>query len=198
MESCPSQGNSHKMKCKPSDPEFDCPVGWGYRIHQLLLCMRWIWNIKSGWFFSLHCPVKVGFWNTDVLNLWSAQVINTSRKEDLLSCPFSIVNCINGWIISAWTSSWQYLNFNFNHPYNVKKGIICCLQYQTKAISSDDVYQEEKDRFRDNAIETIQLPKEHNISSKKSRLQDRGQNPKTYHILSTLCERLGWKNQKNM
>ena len=34
------------------------------------------------------------------------------------------------------------LNFNSNHPYNVKKGIICYLQDQAKAISSDtDAYQ---------------------------------------------------------
>ena len=31
----------------------------------------------------------------------------------------------------------QYLNFNYYHPYNVKKGIVCCLQHRAKAINSD-------------------------------------------------------------
>ena len=37
----------------------------------------------------------------------------------------------------------QYLNFNSNHPYTVKKGIVHYLQHQAKTISSDtDAYQE--------------------------------------------------------
>ena len=83
----------------------------------------------------------------------------------------------------------QYLNFNSHHPYTAKKGIVRCLQHRTKAISSIDVYQEEMNRLR--YPPSKQLPKEDNINSKKFRSQDRGQNPKTYHFLSTLCERLG-------
>ena len=47
------------------------------------------------------------------------------------------------------TFTGQYLNFNSHHPYNAKKGIFRCLQHQAKAISSNDVYQEEMDRLRD-------------------------------------------------
>ena len=42
-----------------------------------------------------------------------------------------------------------YLNFNSHHPYNVKKGIVRCLQHRAKVISSDDVYQEEMDSLRE-------------------------------------------------
>ena len=42
------------------------------------------------------------------------------------------------------TFTGQYLNFNSNHAYKVKKGIVCCLQHRTKTISSDTyAYQEE-------------------------------------------------------
>ena len=45
----------------------------------------------------------------------------------------------------------QYLNFNSHHPYNVKKGVIRCLQHQAKAISSYmDAYQEEMINLRYN------------------------------------------------
>ena len=37
----------------------------------------------------------------------------------------------------------QYLNFKFHHLYNVKKGIVRCLQHRAKTICSDmDAYQE--------------------------------------------------------
>ena len=37
----------------------------------------------------------------------------------------------------------SYSIFFFFHPYN-EKGIVCCLQYQAKAISNNmDAYQEE-------------------------------------------------------
>ena len=42
--------------------------------------------------------MKVGLRYTDVLNPCSVRVISTSRKDSLLSCSFSIVNCIDGWI----------------------------------------------------------------------------------------------------
>ena len=45
----------------------------------------------------------------------------------------------------------QYLNFNSHHPYNVKKGIVRCLQHRAKAISCDiDAYQEEMISLRHN------------------------------------------------
>ena len=36
------------------------------------------------------------------------------------------------------TFTGHYLNFHSHHPYNVKKGIVCCLQHRAKAISSDE------------------------------------------------------------
>ena len=49
------------------------------------------------------------------------------------------------------TFTGQYLNFNSHHLYNVKKIIVCCLQYRAKAISSyTDVYQEEIISLRHN------------------------------------------------
>ena len=49
----------------------------------------------------------------------------------------------------------QYLNSNSHHPYNVKKGIVCCLQHRAKAIRSDmDAYQEEIIRLRHNLHRT--------------------------------------------
>ena len=40
--------------------------------------------------------MKLGLRYTDDLNPYSVRVTNTSRN--LLSCSFSIVNCIDGWI----------------------------------------------------------------------------------------------------
>ena len=40
--------------------------------------------------------MKVGLRYTDDLNPCSVCVINTSRKGNLLSCSFSIVNCTDG------------------------------------------------------------------------------------------------------
>ena len=49
------------------------------------------------------------------------------------------------------TLTGQYLNFNSYDPYNVKKGIIRCLQHRTKAISSDtDPSQEEMISLKQN------------------------------------------------
>ena len=45
----------------------------------------------------------------------------------------------------------QYLNFNSHHPYNIKKGIVRCLQHWAKAICRDsDVFQDELKSLRDN------------------------------------------------
>ena len=40
--------------------------------------------------------MKVGLRYTDDLNPCSVRVTNTSRKDNLLSCSFSIMNCIDG------------------------------------------------------------------------------------------------------
>ena len=64
-----------------------------------------------------------------------------------------------------------YLNFNSHHPYNVKKGIVRRLQHRANIISSNDVYQEEIGRLR--YPPSWQLPKEDNITSKKSMPQDK-------------------------
>ena len=49
------------------------------------------------------------------------------------------------------TITGQYLNFNTHHPYTVKKGIVHCLQHQTKTISCDtDAYQKEMISLRHN------------------------------------------------
>ena len=42
--------------------------------------------------------MMVGLRYTDDLNPCSVHVTNTSRKGNLLSCSFSIVNCLDGWI----------------------------------------------------------------------------------------------------
>ena len=49
------------------------------------------------------------------------------------------------------TFTGQYPNFNFHHPYTVKKGIVHGLQLRAKTISSDtDAYQEEMFNLRHN------------------------------------------------
>ena len=49
------------------------------------------------------------------------------------------------------TFTGQYPNFNFHHPYTVKKGIVRCLQHRAKTISSNtDAYQEEMISLRHN------------------------------------------------
>ena len=42
-----------------------------------------------------YCPLKVGLRFIDDLNPCSVRVSNTSRNGNLLSCSFSIVNCID-------------------------------------------------------------------------------------------------------
>ena len=49
------------------------------------------------------------------------------------------------------TLTGHYLNFISHHPYTVKKGIVRCLQFGAKTISSDtDAYQEEMISLRHN------------------------------------------------
>ena len=77
---------------------------------------RW-WELKLK-----YCPVKAGLRYTDDLNPCSVRVTNTSRKGNLLSCSFSIVNCIDGWIeftwsSNIWTSSWWGQRMNVSSTY---------------------------------------------------------------------------------
>ena len=71
-----------------------------------------------------YCPLKVGLRYTDDLNPCSVRVrvTNTSRKGNLLSCSFSIVNCIDGrieftWSSNIWTSSWWGQRMNVSSTY---------------------------------------------------------------------------------
>ena len=75
-----------------------------------------------GWWESKlrYFPVKVGLRYTDDLNPCSVRV--TSRKGNLLSCSFSIVNCIDGrieftWSSNIWTSSWWGQRMNVSSTY---------------------------------------------------------------------------------
>ena len=53
------------------------------------------------------------------------------------------------------TFTGQYFNFNYYHPYTVKKGIVRCLQHRAKTTSSDtDTYQEEMIRLKHNLHRT--------------------------------------------
>ena len=96
-----------------------CPFFSGYTFLLLMAFARYcrqrtipLFVLYGRWDLKLrYCPVKVGFRYSDVLNPWSVRVINTSREDNLLSCSFSIVKCIDGWIdftwsIYAWKSSW--------------------------------------------------------------------------------------------
>ena len=91
------------------------------------------------------------------------------------------------------TFTGQYLNFNSHHPYNVKTGIIRCLQHQTKDISSDsEVYQEEIKNSRESPLQQLLESKTSAPSNKNERYM------KTHHSLSALCQRPIWKNSKDM
>ena len=80
----------------------------------------------------------------------------------------------------------QYFNFNSHHPYNVKKGIVHCLQHQAKVISSDmDAYLKEMislihNLHRNNYPEHITLA---------PRTPDRRQYQKTHHSMCGLCQK---------
>ena len=73
----------------------------------------------------------------------------TMEKEQDNKLPFLnvLVACTEqGFRSSVYhksTFTGHYLNFNSHHPYNVKKGIIHCLQHRAKAISSNiEAYKE--------------------------------------------------------
>ena len=110
----------------------------------------------------------------DHVNLTQPSIQFIMEKEQDNKLPFLniLVTCTEqGFRSSLYhkpTFTRQYFNFNFNHPYNMKKGIVHCLQHQAKGISSDtDVYQEEMISLRQPPSQ--QLPRVHNIISKKSR-----------------------------
>ena len=72
--------------CKPRTIPFFTLYGW--------------WELKLRYF-----PVMVGLWYTDDLNLCSGHVTYTSRKGNLLSCSFSILNCVEYQIEFTWSSN---------------------------------------------------------------------------------------------
>ena len=86
----------------------------------------------------------------DHMNSIQSSIKFTLEKEQDNKLPYLdllVTHTEQGFRISVYyksTFTGQYLNFNSSHPYNVKKGIVHCLQYRAKAISSDtDAYQEE-------------------------------------------------------
>ena len=61
-------------------------------------------------------------YGTQMTRILSLCVTNTSRKGNLMSCSFSIVNCIDGWIeftwsSNIWTSSWCSQRMNGSSTY---------------------------------------------------------------------------------
>ena len=66
-------------------------------------CRQWMisFYILYGQYLNFYCPVKVGFRYMDDLNACCVQIINTSRKNNLLSCSFFKVNFINGLVQSS-------------------------------------------------------------------------------------------------
>ena len=82
------------------------------------------WVYYYVWFFTC-AHIQIFFlsslFNCD-LNLCSVRVTNTSRKGNLLSYSFSIVNCIDGrieftWSSNMWTSSWRGQRMNVSSTY---------------------------------------------------------------------------------
>ena len=80
-------------------------------------------TVYEWWELKLrYSPVKVSLRYTDDLNPCSVRVTNTSRKGNLLSCSFSIVNCIDNlieftWSSNIWTSSWWGQRVNLPTTY---------------------------------------------------------------------------------
>ena len=80
-------------------------------------------TVYGWWELKLrYCPVKMGLRYIDDLKPCSVHVTDTSKKGNLLSCSFSIVNCINGriefmWSSNIWTSSWWGQRMNVSSTY---------------------------------------------------------------------------------
>ena len=93
----------------------------------------------------------------DPMNLIRPSIQFTMEKEQANKLPFLDVLItyteqeFRSPVYRKTTFTGQYLNFNSHHPYNVKKGIVRCLQRRTKTISSDtDEYQKEMISLRHN------------------------------------------------
>ena len=89
---------------------------WKQRTIPFFTVYVW-WELKLR-----YCPVKVGLRYTDDLNPCSVRITNTSRKANLLSFSFSVVNWIDGrieftWSSNAWTSSWWGKKMNVSSTY---------------------------------------------------------------------------------
>ena len=90
-------------------------------------CCKWrtipFFTLYEWWDLKLrYCPVKVGLRYIDDQNPCSVRVTNTSRKDNLLSCSFSIVNSTDGRIeftrsSNVWTSSWWSQRMNVSSTY---------------------------------------------------------------------------------
>ena len=89
-------------------------------------CKQWtipFLTLYGWWELKLrYCLVKVGLRYTDDLNPCSVCVTNPLRRSNLLSCSFSIVNCIDGWIeftwsSNVWTFSWWGQRMNVSSIY---------------------------------------------------------------------------------
>ena len=80
-------------------------------------------TVYGRWELKLrYCPVKVFLQYTDDLNPCSVRVTITSSRGNLLSCYFSIVNCIDGliefsWSSYVWISSWRGQRMNVSSTY---------------------------------------------------------------------------------
>ena len=77
------------------------------------------------------------------------------KEQDKLPFLNVLVTCTEqGFMSSVYHKpifTGQYPNFNSHHPYNVKKGIVYCLQHWAKTISSDtNVFQEQMISLRHN------------------------------------------------
>ena len=93
----------------------------------------------------------------DHVNSIRTSIQFTMEKEPDKKLPFLdvLVTCteqgFRSYVYRKPNFTRQYLNFNFHHPYTVKKGIARCLQHRAKTISSDtDAYQEEMISLRHN------------------------------------------------
>ena len=122
----------------------------------------------------------------------SIQLTMEKEQNDKLPLLDVLVACTEqGFRSSVYhkiTFTRQNLNFNCHHQYNMKNGIVCCLQHRAKVISSDTgASQEEMISLRQPPLQ--QLPRVHNIGSKKPGYKDRGQYSKTHHSTSALCQK---------
>ena len=113
----------------------------------------WFWYVDDTFIRWLH-QEDVQTLQDHVNPIWSTQFTIVKEEDNILSfLDVLITRTEKGFRSSGYrnpTFTGPYLNFNSHHPYNVKKGIIRCLQLWAKGISSDsDEYQEGMKSFRD-------------------------------------------------